>query len=198
MTTDLWLSVLLFAVATTGTPGPNNAMMAASGANFGYVRSIPHVLGIVFGVALQALLVAGGLGAVFVALPWMQTSLKVIGSLYLLYLAWKIGSAGDTTIATATRAKPMTFMAAVLFQFVNPKAWMMTITLIGSFSLAGDLYWPSVLGIVVLFSVAGFHCISLWAGFGTLMGRRLSSGVARTRFNVGMGLLTAACLIFIW
>ena len=198
MTTDLWLSVLLFAIATTGTPGPNNAMMAASGANFGYVRSIPHVLGIVFGVALQALLIAGGLGALFVAFPWVQTTLKVIGSLYLLYLAWKIASAGDTTLATATRAQPMTILAAVLFQFVNPKAWMMTITLIGSFSLTGDLYWPSVLGIVALFSVVGFHCISLWAGFGTLMGRLLSSGAARTRFNTGMGLLTAACLIFIW
>lgn len=173
-------------------------MMAASGANFGYVRSLPHVLGIVFGVALQAVLVAGGLGALFLAFPWVQTTLKVIGSLYLLYLAWKIGTAGDTTLATTLSVKPMSFMAAALFQAVNPKAWMMTITLIGSFTAVGDGFWPSVFWAVTLFSIIGFHCISLWAGFGTVVGRLLSSGTARIRFNRGMGILTASCLVFIW
>lgn len=127
----------------------------------------------------------------------VQLALKVIGSLYLLYLAWKIATAGGTSVVTTLQVKPMTF-AAALFQAMNPKAWMMTITLIGSFTLPGADYRSSVLLVVAVFSFIGFHCISLWAGFGTLVGHLFSSGAARQRITWTMGALTARCLVFIW
>lgn len=198
MDIQLLLSVALFATVTSGTPGPNNVMLTASGANFGYWRTLPHMVGIVIGVMMMNVLVAAGLGVLFERYPVVQSTLKVAASAYLVYLAWKIATAGTARMDGNSDARPMSLVGGALFQFLNPKAWMMVITAIGSFTLAGDDYWMSVFWVVVIFILMGFPCISLWAAFGTLVGRFLSSPTAQRWFNLIMGGLTAACLVFIW
>ena len=182
----------------TGTPGPNNVMLTASGANFGYRRSIPHFLGVGIGLMSMVLLLASGLGVLFQTYPVIQEGMKWLGSVYLLYLAWKIATAEPTTKKGQGRNKPMSLVQAALFQYLNPKAWMMMITAIGSFSLQGGDYWWSILGIALIFWVTQLHTSSIWVGFGTLIGRWLSGDMAWRRFNLCMGTLTALCVVFIW
>lgn len=198
MDIQLMLSVALFATVSSGTPGPNNVMLTASGANFGYWRTLPHMIGIVLGIFVLNLLVASGLGALFQRYPEVQLALKAAASGYLIYLAWKIATAPCANFEKAQQAKPLSLIGGALFQFLNPKAWMMTITAIGSFTLTGDQYWLSVLWVATIFLLMGFPCISLWAAFGTVVGRFLSSPKAWRCFNWLMGGLTAACLLFIW
>lgn len=198
MDLQLMLSVAMFAIVTSGTPGPNNVMLTASGANFGYWRTVPHMIGIVLGILVMNLLVAAGLGVIFEQYPPVQEVLKVLASAYLVYLAWKIATAKSSRIDGESDAQPMSVLGGALFQFLNPKAWVMVITGIGSFTLSGDSYWASVLAIAVIFMLMGFPCISLWAAFGTVVGRLLSSPNAWRWFNVVMGLMTAGCLVFIW
>lgn len=198
MDLQLMLSVAMFAIVTSGTPGPNNVMLTASGANFGYWRTVPHMIGIVLGILVMNLLVAAGLGVIFEQYPPVQQVLKVLASAYLVYLAWKIATAKSSRIDSETDARPMSVVGGALFQFLNPKAWMMVITAIGSFTLGGDSYWVSVMAIAVIFMLMGFPCISMWAAFGTVVGRLLSSPSAWRWFNLVMGLMTAGCLAFIW
>jgi threonine/homoserine/homoserine lactone efflux protein len=195
---QFFISVAMFAIVMTGTPGPNNVMLTASGANFGYRRSLPHAMGIGVGLMSMILLLASGLGLVFQQYPAIQDTMKWAGSGYLLYLGWKIAQSRPSSDASSTESQPMTFLQAALFQYLNPKAWMMVITAIGSFSLQGQDYWLSVLLIAVIFWVMQIQTSSIWVGFGTLIGRWLSSGTAWKRFNVCMGTLTAVCVVFIW
>jgi len=195
---QLMLSVALFATVTSGTPGPNNVMLTASGANFGYWRTLPHMVGIVIGILVMNVLVAAGLGVVFERYPVVQSTLKIAASSYLIYLAWKIATAETSRVEGEGDARPMSLMGGALFQFLNPKAWMMVITAIGSFTLTGDDYWMSVFWVAVIFMLMGFPCISLWAAFGTVVGRFLSSPAAMRWFNLIMGGLTVSCLVFIW
>ena len=193
------LSLILFAVLMTGTPGPNNMMVTASGANFGYWRSVPHLLGISLGMASLLTVIAAGLGVIFERYPMMHDVLKVIGCSYLLYLAWKIATAvavTDTQLQPATN--PMGILAAALFQYVNPKAWMMAATAISTFAVNGEQYWSSVLMIVAVFVVVSFFCVSLWAIMGVVIRRWLTSVKRTVRFNQVMGGLTAACVTMIW
>ncbi len=119
----------LYMLSMTLTPGPNNVMLTASGANYGYWRTLPHIFGIMIGCLVLFVGIALGLGLIFERYPIVQTLLKVLGSLYLLYLAWKIATAPPPDFNSQQDARPMTFMAAALFQFANPKAWVMGIAL---------------------------------------------------------------------
>ncbi|MCM0150727.1 LysE family translocator [Photobacterium galatheae] len=192
------ISLMAFAATMTGTPGPNNMMVTASGANFGYWRTVPHILGIGFGLVSMILLVAAGLGVIFVRYPVLHEVLRWLGSAYLLYLAWKIATSGGKVQLDDKDARPMSFIAAALFQYVNPKAWMMSVTAISTFTSTGEAYWSSALAVAMVFYVVGFPCVSLWAGFGTLIGRWLNQPQARQRFNLTMGTLTAGCVVMIW
>lgn len=198
MDIQFMLSVAMFATVTSGTPGPNNVMLTASGASFGYRRTLPHMFGIVLGILAMNLMVAAGLGVMFERYPAVQQGLKLAASAYLVYLAWRIATAQSGRKAGDTEARPMSLLEGALFQFLNPKAWMMVMTAMSSFTLAGDQYWVSVLWVALIFMLFGLPCISLWAAFGTVVGRLLSSPVAWRCFNLLMGLLTAGCLIFIW
>lgn len=195
---QFFISIAMFAIVMTGTPGPNNVMLTASGANFGYRRSLPHAFGIGVGLMSMILLLASGLGLIFQQYPVIQDAMKWVGSSYLFYLAWKIANAKPASDHENTSSKPMTFVAAALFQYLNPKAWMMMVTAIGSFSLQGNEYWWSILVIAVIFWITQIQTSSIWVGFGTLIGRWLSSTLAWRRFNIFMGSLTATCVVFIW
>ena len=186
----------LFMISMTITPGPNNMMLTASGANYGFRRTMPHLLGIIGGCFVLFASLALGLGVVFERFPLVQTLLRIIGSLYLLYLAWGIATAPPPHFG-ASEGHPLSFWQAAAFQFANPKAWVMGLTLMASF-LPED--GNTVVNALVLAGVAelvGFPCIALWAGFGTAIGRWLKGPRAWRVFNVTMGALTAACVIFI-
>ena len=126
------IPLAVFSIVGTGTPGPNNLMLTASGVNFGMRRTLPHLMGVWLGFLLMLGLVCAGLGNIFQTWPWLQTVLKGVGSLYLLYLAWRIATAAP--VSKAAVGKPISFFEAVLFQYVNPKAWMMAVTITSAYT----------------------------------------------------------------
>lgn len=128
MSLDAFLALLVYALVTSITPGPNNLMLLASGVNFGIARTVPHMLGISIGFLVLLLAVGFGLGAVLTAFPALHTGLKIAGAVYLLYLAWKIAMSRSLSGKGETNARPMRFVDAAAFQWVNPKAWVMAIT----------------------------------------------------------------------
>jgi threonine/homoserine/homoserine lactone efflux protein len=183
---------ILFALVTTITPGPNNTMLLASGVNFGFRRTLPHLSGISAGVVLLMLSVGIGLGEAFIQFPVLYTVLEVASVAYLLYLAWKIGTSGELKVKQGER-RPMKFYEAIAFQWVNPKAWMMVLTAATTIHLS-ESYSMNAIAMAALFYVIGFPCICLWAGFGTAM-RRLLSDPKRLRvFNIAMALLLVCSL----
>lgn len=207
MATEWLLPLAGFAWVTCITPGPNNVMLTASGARFGFRRTLPHVLGIAVGMGVMLLAVASGLGQLFLHWPLLQSALKVAGSAYLLWLGWMIATAPPMASGaepmneappTQETRRPFCFYQAVLFQFVNPKAWLMSISAIGSFTLLGSHYWGSVILLVVLFCLICCKTCLLWAQFGVQMGRWLRSPRAWRNFNRIMGVMTAACVAVIW
>ena len=130
MTNELLAGLGLFALVSSITPGPNNLMLMASGANYGFRLTIPHMLGVSIGFMLMALLVGMGLAQLFQVFPVSYTVLKVVSVLYLLFLAWKIATAATPGSNTSASGQPFTFVQAALFQWVNPKAWTMALTAI--------------------------------------------------------------------
>lgn len=194
MPTDIFLALLLFAFVASITPGPNNLMLLASGVNFGFVRTIPHMLGIGIGFLILLLAVGFGLGAVLTAYPPIHTVLKVTGGAYMLYLAWKIGTSRTMGTAGRTGAKPMTFLQAAAFQWVNVKAWVMAIT---AMSLYTSVERPflSVLLVAAAFALVNVPVVSTWAGFGTVMRGFLADPVRLKWFNIVMGLALALSIV---
>ena len=178
---------ILFALVTTITPGPNNTMLLASGVNFGFRRTVPHILGISAGVVLLMLSVGFGLGEAFRRVPGLYTALEAASVAYLLYLAWKIGTSGELKVRSGDH-RPMRFHEAIAFQWINPKAWMMVLTAATTIHLS-ESYSMNAVAMAVIFYVIGFPCICLWAGFGTAMRNVLADPKRLRIFNVAMALL---------
>ncbi len=190
------LPLVAFALATCITPGPNNIMLTASGANFGFRRTIPHILGIAGGlVALQAL-TAAGLGVLFNRFPQVQIVLKIVGSAYILYLAWKIATI-PTLSESKKDGKPFTFFEAALFQFLNPKALVMAFSAMTTFTIAGQEYLLSAAQVVTVFFLICIPAVSFWAGFGVAVGKLLNSQRRFRIFNLSLGAVTALSVVFI-
>ncbi|MBN3724887.1 LysE family translocator [Burkholderia sp. Ac-20379] len=183
---------MLFALVTSITPGPNNTMLLASGVNFGFRRTLPHMVGISTGVAIMMVAVGFGLGEAFARLPVLYTVLEVASIAYLLYLAWRIGTSGKVN-ANNGKSRPMTFVEGALFQLVNPKAWMMVLTAATTVQLSHS-YGASAIGMAVVFIFVGFPCISVWAAFGQSMRGFLSNPRRLRTFNVTMAVLLVASL----
>ncbi|HVG49913.1 MAG TPA: LysE family translocator [Rubellimicrobium sp.] len=192
MTPDLLPALALFAFVSSITPGPNNLMLMASGANFGVRRSLPHMLGV--GIGFTAMIVAVGLGLAgrFEAVPWTHTALEVFAVLYLLWLAWKIGTAAPATPEAPETARPITFLQAAAFQWVNPKAWMMVISALTFY--AADESVAAVLLVAAVFGAINLPCISLWTMLGQEMRRVLTSPARLRAFNITMAVLLVATL----
>lgn len=195
---ELLLAIASFAFVTSATPGPNNIMLTASGANFGFIKTLPHIAGIVAGVALLNLCIGLGLGTLFQQFPIVQTVLKIAGSAYLLWLAFKLLRFSYISDKGNKNTKPFSFFQALSFQYINPKAWVMVISANASFSLSGDQYWTSVWFIIVLFALIGLPSIMIWVAFGHIIKRYLGQPIFLKSFNVTMATLTAACIVFIW
>ena len=192
MPLETFLALVLFAFTTSITPGPNNMMLFASGVNFGFARTIPHMLGI--GVGFLSLLIAVGLGlgALLQTVPAVYTALKFAGGLYLLWIAWKIGTSRSLSDGKAG-AQPMTFVGAAAFQWVNPKAWVMAVTAMATYTNP-ELYMISVLLVGLAFAAVNVPSVSTWAGFGSALREWLSDPVRLKWFNITMALLLVLSL----
>jgi threonine/homoserine/homoserine lactone efflux protein len=190
---DLLLGFALFALVTSITPGPNNTMLLASGVNFGFNRTIPHMLGITCGFFVLVVAVGFGLGAVFQTYPLLYNVLRYIGAAYLLYLAWKIAHSGPVSEREKGESKPISYLGAAAFQWVNPKAWIMAIGAISTYTPMQG-YFTNVIVIAAVFALINLPSVSVWAGCGTLLRNVLKDRRWLRLFNWGMALLLVASL----
>lgn len=194
MTFDHALAILMFALVTSVTPGPNNIMLMASGINYGVRRSLPHASGILFGWPTMVLLLGLGLGQLFATLPWMLTVLKIGSTLYMLWLAWKIAGAQPFDADPDSGASPFGFVQAALFQWVNGKAWIMAVSALSAFTLTQD-YMASLLVIVAAFFVSSIFSSTLWTLFGAGLRHVLSDPRWFRAINIGLAL---SLVISLW
>ncbi|MDX3925202.1 MAG: LysE family translocator [Shinella sp.] len=192
MQIEIFLALLLFAFTTSITPGPNNMMLFASGVNFGFVRTIPHMCGIGAGFLTLLLAVGFGLGALLETVPLLYTALKFAGGAYLLWIAWKIGTSRSLAEGQ-TGARPMTFLEAAAFQWINPKAWVMAVSAMATYTDAQN-YTATVLIVGIAFALVNFPSVSTWAGFGSALRQWLSHPARLKWFNISMALLLVASL----
>ena len=175
------------------TPGPNNVMLTASGANFGLRRTVPHILGICVGFVVQLLAVCTGLSVLFARWPALQSALGWVGAAYLLYLGWHMLGRSDAQARAG--GQPVSFLQAAMFQFLNPKAWVMTVT-------AATLFLPREMGFLAggLYMVAvmegiGLPCMAVWAVFGSSLKSFIGAPRGRRVFNVAMALALATTAV---
>ncbi|MGQ0675204.1 MAG: LysE family translocator [Rhodospirillales bacterium] len=186
--------LVLFALAMALTPGPNNIMVTASAANFGFRRVMPHMLGVTLGFALMLLALGLGLGGLFQTEPRLHLAMKYLGAAYLLYLAWRIARAGESADG-AGRPRPITFFEAVLFQWVNPKAWIIALGALTAYTTVGGSMTREVALIVGVFAVVTFPSLAVWASFGAGLGRWLGDPRVRAAFNWSMAALLVLSLV---
>jgi threonine/homoserine/homoserine lactone efflux protein len=197
MAIEQLIALMGFVVVMTGTPGPNNMMLLASGANFGFRRSIPQILGINIGCQSLLMAIALGLGQLLIRFPVLELVLKVLCGGALLYLTWGLvkpalfksamvvqGAADQQTVVS----KPLTLWLAAVFQWVNPKAWMMMLTAIATYTQAQTL-WRDTLLIGLLFAVLGMPVNSMWNLFGATLRAFLQDPLKARVFNLVMGVL---------
>ncbi|MDR7029962.1 LysE family translocator [Rhizobium rosettiformans] len=192
MSADTLFALVLFAFATSITPGPNNMMLFASGVNFGFRRTVPHMLGIGAGFLSLLIGVGMGLGAVLHAYPPAFIAVKVAGGLYLLWIAWKIGSSRSMGEGEA-KARPMTFLGAAAFQWVNPKAWVMAVTAMAVYPNP-EQYALTVAIVALVFAAVNVPSVSTWAGFGSALREWLAVPVRLKWFNITMAVLLVLSL----
>ena len=196
MTSEHALAFVVFAVVAAGTPGPSNVLLTATGAQVGILRGVPALLGVSIGMGVMMGTVAFGLGTAFLGHPILVRTLNWLGGAFLLWLAWKIATAkgGD---AAATR-KPVGFVGAAGFQWINPKSWLVCASAVGTYLAAGS---GSALAQAVafggLFTVASLPACFVWLAFGAAAQRILRTEQARRTFNVAMGALLAASVVLI-
>lgn len=192
---EVWVSMAVFAFVTSITPGPNNMMLLASGVNFGARATLPHLLGISCGHFIMLMSVGLGLGELFIRVPSIYPAMQVLGMAYMIYLAWGIVRSGAPSAQdeASQAATPLGFWGAAAFQWVNPKAWVMTL---GFFSN----YLPQSAGVALIaaaslmFSLINFPSICLWAWMGERMGHYLTVDLYRHIFNWTMAVLLVASM----
>lgn len=190
--------LILFSAAMAFTPGPNIIMVTASGANFGFRRTIPAMLGVTLGFGSLIAAIGLGFAGLVQTFPWVHTVLKYAGAAYLLYLAWRIATAGDAATDSG-RGRPLTVWQAALFQWINVKAWVAGIGAFAAFTtVGGDVGWE-VAVITTVLTLNGLAAVAVWAAFGTLIGRFLGTPQARRVFNYVMaGLLVLSLIPVFW
>lgn len=191
MSPDLFAALALFALVSSITPGPNNLMLMASGANFGFRPTIPHMLGIGLGFMLMIFLVGIGLIGIFDAVPYSYNVLKIASVLYLCWLAWKIATAAAPD-GSAKTGKPFTFLQAAAFQWVNPKAWTMALTAITLYAPDRSLW--AIFLVTLIFGFINLPSVSLWTIVGQKMQILLTSPKRLQSFNAVMALMLVGSL----
>jgi threonine/homoserine/homoserine lactone efflux protein len=191
------IPLALFAFVSSITPGPNNIMLTSSGILFGFARSIPHMLGITVGFGVMLALCAAGIGSLILAVPAIHIVLKSAGSAYLLYLAWNLRAMafnGDDR----GHARPMSFLGAALFQFANPKAWVMAVTGASAFLPVIEPAWLAIAVFCIVFCAVNLPCVGIWAGTGAALRRYLTQARWQRLFCGVMVALTTYSAVAIW
>jgi threonine/homoserine/homoserine lactone efflux protein len=186
-------AAMTFALVMSITPGPNNTMLLSSGVNFGFRRTLPHMLGITSGCMVMMIAIGLGLGHLFERVPALYAALEATSIAYLLYLAWKIAASGSLSLKSGEQ-RPMTFVQAAAFQWINPKAWMMVVTGVTAFRLHENLLANAVL-LAIAFAIVNLPSISVWAAFGIGVRRFLSNPGALRVFNWSMAALLIASML---
>lgn len=186
------IALATFALVTSISPGPSNVMLMTSGANFGFARTLPQVLGITAGFTSLLLGVGLGLGALFAAWPALSMGLKFIGAAYLLYLAWRI-ALSRSIAPDQVAARPLSFTESALFQWVNPKAWIVALAAVAVYMDAATP-WASLAWLCIVFALVNLPAVSVWAGCGVALRGFLAQPGRLKVFNIVMGALLAATL----
>ncbi len=188
------LALATFSIVGSISPGPNNLMLMASGTNFGFRRTLPHILGVTIGFYVMMLIMGSGVGLAVQANATFALVLKITSAVYLVYLAWKIASAPvDLGTVTSGDAKPITFLQAVAFQWVNPKAWSLGLTAFAVY-LRPDSGWQGVVLTATVFSLVGAPASLIWTVAGVQLRRLLDRPKALRAFNVSAALLLVGSL----
>jgi threonine/homoserine/homoserine lactone efflux protein len=195
----LIITSLPFLASMGFTPGPNNILVASSGVNFGFRATIPHILGVTVGYPLMLLLVGVGLARIFTDVPQVHTVLKYVCIVYLLYLAWRIAFAPVANAETRRTAKPMTFMQAAAFQWVNGKGWVVALSAVTTYTVVNATLTMQVVALAALALLVTLGSVTTWTLFGAFLRRYLHTERRRRIFNYSMaGLLVASILPVFW
>jgi len=190
---EFYFAILLFAFTATITPGPNNVMIMTSGVNYGVRRSLPHFFGICLGFPVMVILVGLGIGTVVERFPVVHEVIKIVGVAYLLYLSWRIATSSPVSLEGA-EGRPLTFWQAVLFQWVNPKAWVMVTGAVAAFTSVSDGIYVQVLLITSAFALVAFPCVAMWMTFGLGLKKLLKDPSHQRVFNVAMAVLLVSSI----
>ncbi|MCY0386239.1 LysE family transporter [Robbsia sp. Bb-Pol-6] len=196
MTSPL-LSLFLFVAIATVTPGGATTLATASGARFGFARSLPLMFGIAIGLGSLAAVAALGLGTLLLAMPALQTAVKALGSAYLLWLAWCIARRGPPDAGEGP-ARPVTVLNGILLLWLNPKSWAMTVGAAGSFALLAPTPGQLAMLLGAAFGLAACGSLALWCALGVLLRRLLRTAHHWRLLNLAMGVLLALSIIPIW
>jgi threonine/homoserine/homoserine lactone efflux protein len=167
ITFSLWSALIIYYFIMFATPGPNNAMLTASGIKFGYIKTLPHLIGIPLGHFFQITLVSYGLGSIFLKFPALQFYMKILCFNYLIYLSWKM--LGSFSLARKESGRPLRLYEASLFQFINPKAWTVAITVVAGFFPLEESFFKATMFLALTAPFVCFPSISLWALFGSTL-----------------------------
>ena len=194
MTNDLFLALVVFAAIAAYTPGPNNTLLMACGINYGFRASLPMIAGVGIGFPILIACVGLGLGRIFESYPIVYTIMKYAGAAYMLWLAFKIATSKPSNGDDSTAAKPLTFLQGCAFQWVNPKAWIMGITALSSYTLANDYYY-GVLAVVATFVFMGFTSAATWALFGAVLKSVMGDPRWFRTINYGLAALLVLSLV---
>lgn len=192
--TDLFISFLIFGIIAAVTPGPNNVMLTTTGLNFGVRRGIPHLLGVCIGFPVMLALIGIGFGSLFQLFPLLHEIIKIIGIVYLLYLAWKIAGAEGGARAQAP-VRPISFWQSAAFQWINPKAWVMGSSALVAYTALDANFFLQVAIICVSFALITLPCAGIWLVFGAGLQRFLRDPLHRRIFNIAMALLLVASIV---
>ncbi len=197
---EYFIPLLILCIVQSGTPGPNNIMLTASGKNFGYIKSIPHMLGVVLGFLSLIIVFGLGLTVIFSKYPIIQFVLRIAGSIYLLYLSYRIYSSVNTE--DLSKSKPITFMESSLFQYVNPKGVMMAITTISIYTDHINFKFISsfnegMIYILIAFTISNIIAVITWTSVGVFIGQFIKSARGIKTFNALMAFLLVLTIIWI-
>ena len=197
---EYFIPLLILCIVQSGTPGPNNIMLTASGKNFGYIKTIPHMLGVVLGFLSLIIVFGLGLTVIFSKYPIIQFILRIVGSIYLLYLSYRIYSSVNTE--DLSKSKPITFMESSLFQYVNPKGVMMAITTISIYTDHINFKYinsfnEGMIYILIAFTISNLIAVITWTSVGVFIGQFIKSARGIKIFNALMAFLLVLTIIWI-
>jgi len=184
----------VFGVIAAITPGPNNVMLTTTGLNFGVRRGIPHLLGICIGFPVMLALIGLGFGTLFQLYPVLHEIIKIIGIVYLLYLAWKIANSSGG-ISTVSQSRPINFWQSAAFQWINPKAWIMGSSALAAYTTLDDSFFIQVAIVCVTFMIITFPCAGVWLFFGAGLQKFLRDPAHLKLFNIAMALLLVGSIL---